>query len=157
MFACAFFVADLQLEPESNPTTETSATFRPPVTSDVDVPELGSSPNATAPADARAKPAPDISARPSRSALPPTSTPRRFAWAPAEGATGYHVELFRGKSLVFAADTIGPKITVPAKWTFDGSEHQLEPGAYRWYVWPIVSGKRTTRAVVQARLVVRDR
>jgi hypothetical protein len=83
--------------------------------------------------------------------------PRRFAWAPADGASGYHVEFFLGKSLVFAADTKGPQITIPAKWKFDRREHRFEPVAYRWYVWPIVLGKRTSRAVVQARLVVRDR
>ena len=38
---------------------------------------------------------------------------RRFAWAPVAGATGYHVKFFRSDSLVFAADTTGPAITIP--------------------------------------------
>ena len=25
---------------------------------------------------------------------------------------------------------------MPRQWTFDGREHHLEPGLYRWYVWP---------------------
>jgi hypothetical protein len=35
----------------------------------------------------------------------PSVSSRRFVWAPAPGATGYHVEFFRGSGLVFEADT----------------------------------------------------
>jgi hypothetical protein len=77
--------------------------------------------------------------------------------SPTEGASGYHVELFRGTSRVFAEDTKRPEIVIPAKWTLGGRKFRLEPVAYRWYVWPVVSGRRASRAVVQARLVVRDR
>jgi len=80
--------------------------------------------------------------------------PRRFAWAPAADATGYHVELFRGASRVFSADTSEPQLTIPAQWKQGGQQRSLVPGEYRWYVWPVVSGKRASQAIVQARLVV---
>lgn len=81
--------------------------------------------------------------------------PQRFAWAPAPDASGYHVELFRGSAKVFESDTTQPSVTVPARWKYDGRRDSLRPGDYRWYVWPLVSGRRAARAIVQARLVVR--
>ena len=89
----------------------------------------------------------------------PTSAaaPRRFAWAPVANASGYHVEFFRGSSRVFAADASRPQITIPASWSHGGREARFEPGEYRWYVWPLVSGRRSSEAVVQAKLVVAPR
>jgi len=79
---------------------------------------------------------------------------RRFAWAPVDGAGSYRVELFRGEQRVFSATVARPQATVPARWTFDGQVRSLDRGEYRWYVWPIVAGKRASTAVVQAKLVV---
>jgi hypothetical protein len=79
---------------------------------------------------------------------------RRFAWAPVESASGYHVEIFRGSTRVLARDTKGPNITVPARWSEEGVYRSLRPGTYRWYVWPVVAGKRQPVAVVQAQLLV---
>ena len=79
---------------------------------------------------------------------------RRFAWAPVESAESYRVELFRGDDRVFAASSRLPQIVVPARWTHEGQQQSLAPGQYRWYVWPVVSGKRAANAIVQARLVV---
>lgn len=69
---------------------------------------------------------------------------RRFAWPPVAGATGYHVELFKGSAVIFRDDAKKPEILI----------RRLEPGAYRWYVWPLVDGRRKARAIVQAKLVV---
>jgi hypothetical protein len=79
---------------------------------------------------------------------------RRFAWPPVVGATGYHVELFKGSALVFRNETAKPGILIPRRWRFDGRLRGLEPGEYRWYVWPVVNGQRNAMAIVQARLVV---
>lgn len=87
----------------------------------------------------------------------PAVGPQRFAWAPVAGATGYHVELFQADTRVFGTDTTRPSVTIPPRWTFDGRRYRLRAVEYRWYVWPIVSGTRSSKAVVQARLVVRDR
>ena len=79
--------------------------------------------------------------------------PRRFAWAPTN-SSGYHVELFRGSEVVFSEDTSAPQVTIPARWTYGGQRRSLGPGEYRWYVWPVVSGRRAAQAIVQAKLVV---
>jgi len=83
--------------------------------------------------------------------------PQRFAWAPAPGASAYHIELFRGSSKVFEADTKKPAITIPAHWTFGGRTRSLEPAEYRWNVWPVFSGGRAARAIVQAKLAIPSR
>jgi hypothetical protein len=79
---------------------------------------------------------------------------RRFAWPPVVGATGYHVELFKGSALVFRAETKKPEIVIRSRWRFGGRLRTLEAGAYRWYVWPLVDGQRAAKAIVQAKLVV---
>jgi hypothetical protein len=70
------------------------------------------------------------------------------------GATGYRIELFRGSNLIYATDTTKPEVSIPSEWRHAGSRESLSPGGYRWYVWPLRSGLRETRAVVQARLTV---
>jgi len=105
-----------------------------------------------------ARPAP-VDATPtekSRSPLGPAhaSLPRRFVWAPVERASGYRVELFGGSSLVFSARTTRAEVSIPTRWTFAGQRRTLEPGEYHWYVWPVVSGRRASEAIVQAKLVV---
>ena len=79
---------------------------------------------------------------------------RRFSWPPVVGASGYHVELFRGSALVFRDDTKKPEILIRQRWRFNGRQRRLKPGAYRWYVWPLVGGQRKAEAIVQAKLEV---
>lgn len=83
------------------------------------------------------------------------ATPRRFAWASVAGATAYHIEFFRGAARVFSGDSSRPKLTIPAGRRRDGPKRSLPPGEYRWYVWSVVSGKRASQAVVQAKLTLR--
>lgn len=97
------------------------------------------------------QPPPSSSRRPGERQAP---QPRRFAWAPAADASGYHIELFRGSSRVFSTDTSEPQVTIPARWRHSGQQRSLVPGEYRWYVWPVVSGQRASQAIVQAKLVV---
>ena len=100
-----------------------------------------------------AKPKPDTRAGQAR----PQVEPQRFAWAPARGATGYHVELFRGSQVVYAADTAQPAVTIPRSWSFRGRKRTLQSGSYRWYVWPVTEGRRAVRAIVQATVTVPSR
>jgi hypothetical protein len=95
-------------------------------------------------------------ARPSARTPSPSTGPgtRRFAWPPVAGASGYHVELFKGSALVFRNESSRPQILIPRRWRFDGRLRRLDPGEYRWYVWPVVDGRRRASALVQARLVV---
>jgi hypothetical protein len=97
------------------------------------------------------------SQEPARVVTPSGATARRFVWAPAEDATGYHVELFLGSERVFAKNTPDAEVEIPDEWRFEGRRHELEAVTYDWYVWPIVAGRRSAAAVVQATLVVRDR
>lgn len=109
-------------------------------------------------------------AAPSRTSAPPDRSPttasggrgspeapvrgRTFAWAPVSAASGYHVELFRGSALVFTADVPGAEVVIPTRWRLRGRAYRLEPGAYRWYVWPAIGGRRQPKAIVQTELVV---
>jgi hypothetical protein len=124
-------------------------------------------PAVAAPAFTPPAPAPPVAkpskptAKPNKPTRPRNRTPavsrpvaRPFAWAPAPGASGYHVELFRGDERVFAARTKKPAIDVPARWRFGGRSQTLSPGSYRWYVWPVVDGKRSAAATVQATLAI---
>jgi hypothetical protein len=97
------------------------------------------------------------SVTPARATARPATTARRFAWAPVDDATGYHVELFLGGERVFAKSTTDAEVDIPKEWRFEGRRHELDSAAYDWYVWPVVAGRRSTTAVVQATLVVRDR
>jgi hypothetical protein len=85
---------------------------------------------------------------------PETPRSRSFAWAPVAGASGYSVELYRGSERVFASTARGAQIEIPATWNSGGRAHRLVPGEYRWYVWPIVAGKRAATAIVQTNLTV---
>lgn len=85
---------------------------------------------------------------------PPKPAERRFAWAPVAGATGYHVEFFRGAKRVLARETTRPELVVPASWVQGGIQRSLRPGEYRWYVWPTVSGVRQSQAAVQTTVTI---
>lgn len=99
-----------------------------------------------------AKPRSANTAPPSRSR--PAPTVRRFAWAPTARASGYYIEFFRGGTRVYARESTRPTIEIPARWRYEGVERSFRPGTYRWYVWPVVGGQRTTRAVVQTTLSI---
>jgi hypothetical protein len=106
--------------------------------------------------------APKVSSGTRRSPAPSPSTPapaaapetRRFAWAPSPGATGYHVELFKGADRVLAQETKEPVLELGSTWRYDGKTMRFSPGTYRWYVWPVTKGGRATQAVVQATLTI---
>jgi len=87
-------------------------------------------------------------------AAPAAAETRRFAWAPVDGAVGYHVELFRGNDRVLARDTKEPVLELAPSWRYQGRTVTLTPGEYRWYVWPVTASGRGTQAVVQAKLSV---
>ena len=91
---------------------------------------------------------------PKTAAAPAAAETRRFAWAPVDGAVGYHVELFRGNDRVLARDTKEPVLELAPSWRYQGRTVTLTPGEYRWYVWPVTASGRGTQAVVQAKLTV---
>ena len=84
----------------------------------------------------------------------PSAEPRQLAWAPVPDAEAYHVELYRDNTRIFAAETQRAVVTVPVRWTLNGKARTLAPGELRWYVWPLVDGRRSTTAIVQATLTI---
>ncbi|HET9287322.1 MAG TPA: hypothetical protein VFO26_07185 [Gaiella sp.] len=90
----------------------------------------------------------------SKPKAPVAPEPRRFAWAPVEGAVGYHVELFRGADRVLAKETKEPVLELGQSWRHEGRVVRLTAGSYRWYVWPVSESGRATQAVVQAKLSI---
>jgi hypothetical protein len=140
--------------PASADTTETAAIaeIKPPLTPPTAVAEPDREPARSA---SLSRPVTKSAGRSTRtSPSQPRSVPQRFAWAPTAGASGYHVELFSADTKVYAADTTKPAVTIPARWSFDGTNRTLQPGEYRWYVWPVISGQREGGPIVQARLTV---
>jgi hypothetical protein len=112
---------------------------------------------------ASVKPKPKTTtARPKAAATPPKKAAaapapaetRRFAWAPVDGAVGYHVELFKGADRVLEKETTEPVLELGPSWRYAGRETRLTPGSYRWSVWPVTKSGRSTEAVVQATLDV---
>jgi hypothetical protein len=146
-------------DPGGPPNVVQTAAVGEPPASTAPAP-TAAAPTAPAPtAPAPAKPAPTKpAAKPSRpqARTPAVSRPvvRPFAWAPSPGASAYHVELFRGAERVFAAETKRAAIDIPARWRFAGRRQMLEPGEYRWYVWPVIAGERSGTATVQATLSI---
>jgi hypothetical protein len=100
---------------------------------------------------------PARSSTPSTAGLAGTLSDRRFAWAPVPRASGYHVEFFRGATRVFSQDTRRAELTIPARWKHHGVRRSFRPGTYAWYVWPVISGRRESRAHVQTTVSIPNR
>ena len=80
---------------------------------------------------------------------------RSFAWAPVERASEYDVEIRRNGEVVYTATTSVPHVRVPAQWERGGLKLTLSPGAYRWYVWPVLgAGGRRGAAVVATTFLI---
>jgi hypothetical protein len=106
--------------------------------------------------ESRAREQAPRSVTPARVITRPATTARRFAWAPVDDATAYQVELFLDGARVFAKSTTDAHVEIPEAWQYEGRRHELDSATYDWYVWPVVAGRRSPTAVVQATLVVRD-
>ncbi len=79
--------------------------------------------------------------RPGRRLLGPrdgarVTSPPVLRWTHIPGARYYNVQLFRGGTPVLSAWPLGASLQVPEAWTFGGRSHRLDPGRYRWFVWP---------------------
>jgi len=149
------------------PAASKPAVTKPPATKKTSAANAPTKPKTTAAAKpktrASVKPKPKTTTpKPKAATTPPKKTAaapaaaetRRFAWAPVDGAVGYHVELFRGNDRVLAQDTKEPVLELAPSWRYEGRTVTLTPGEYRWYVWPVTASGRGTQAVVQAKLTV---
>jgi hypothetical protein len=77
----------------------------------------------------------------------------QFGWPPVPKATSYRVRFFRDGRLVFAANTVQPRVVLPARWRFGGRAQRLRTGTYHWVVQPGFDAQRARRygkAIVSA-------
>jgi hypothetical protein len=82
---------------------------------------------------------------------------KTFAWVPVRGARSYVVEFVGKGRVIYLSNTRAPRLKVPAFWTYRGRRHALRPGAYHWYVWPILrtaSGSHRGRPSVSSTLKI---
>ena len=63
------------------------------------------------------------------------SSPPLLAWTPVKGATYYNVQLLRGRR-VLSAWPAKTSLQLERTWVTNGRRQRLQPGVYRWYVWP---------------------
>ena len=79
---------------------------------------------------------------------------RNFAWAPVQGASEYDVEIRRNGEVLYSGMTSVPHVRVPAQWERGGRKVTLSPGAYQWYVWPVLGASGRRGAALVATTVV---
>lgn len=63
-----------------------------------------------------------------------TSSPK-LVWTPVQGASYYNLQLIRGRK-VLSAWPLRPGFRLKRTWIYKGRRYRLQPGVYRWYVWP---------------------
>lgn len=57
-------------------------------------------------------------------------------WQAVPGTRFYNVQLFRNGVKVMSVWPKGTSLKLRASWTYEGKRQRLDPGRYRWYVWP---------------------
>jgi len=79
----------------------------------------------------------------------------RVSWKPERDAVGYEVALVRGSRTLYRAYSLQTSLELPARWSFRGREYALDPGVYRWLVWPVrAGGARDASPTVRRTLVI---
>jgi large repetitive protein len=64
------------------------------------------------------------------------SKPPLLVWRKAARASYYNVQVYRGRLKIFSAWPTKARLQLRARWSFLGRKRSMEPGVYRWYVWP---------------------
>jgi hypothetical protein len=62
--------------------------------------------------------------------------PPLLRWRAVRRATYYNVQLYRAGRKVLTTWPTRARLQLRARWRFNGRVQTLEPGSYRWYVWP---------------------
>ena len=68
-----------------------------------------------------------------------------FAWRAYAGARYYNLQLYRGGRKILSTWPASPRFVLRDGWTFAGRRERLEPGSYRWFVWPGLGAQRDRR------------
>ena len=63
-------------------------------------------------------------------------SPPTLAWARAKRASYYNVQLIRAGRRVLSAWPARTSFRLRRTWLYKGRRYRLQPGVYRWYVWP---------------------
>jgi hypothetical protein len=63
-------------------------------------------------------------------------SPPTLVWARAKGASYYNVQLIRAGRKVLSAWPARTSFRLRRTWLYKGQRYRLQPGVYRWYVWP---------------------
>ena len=65
-----------------------------------------------------------------------SKSPPTLVWAPVRKATYYNLQLIRAGRKVLSAWPSRPGYRLRRTWLYKGRRYRLQPGVYRWYVWP---------------------
>ena len=65
-----------------------------------------------------------------------SKSPPTLVWAPVRNATYYNLQLIRAGRKVMSAWPSRPSYRLRRTWLYKGRRYRLQPGVYRWYVWP---------------------
>ena len=105
------------------------------------------SPPPTRPATSpRRRSLPARSRRSTRRSTGPSSAVRvRLAWQPAERARYYNVQLYRNGVKILSSWPQKPSFRLARTWRYLGKRRSLEPGLYRWFVWPALGTRAQPR------------
>jgi hypothetical protein len=143
------------------PATAPSAPTAPAKTSPA-APAARTHPAAAKPAKTSPTAKPRASAKPraatkpaaKKAAVLATPPPQAFGWPKVRNATAYRVAIFRGQRLVYAATTARSGVTFARTWTFHGRSEHFAPGAYRWWVRPVLAHGRIGAPIVSSTFTV---
>jgi hypothetical protein len=62
--------------------------------------------------------------------------PPLLRWTPVRGARYYNLQLWRRGRKILSVWPARPRYQLKARWRYGGRSWRLEPGRYRWLVWP---------------------
>jgi hypothetical protein len=71
------------------------------------------------------------------------SKPPLLTWKRVKSARYYNLQLWRGKVKVLSTWPRKSNLQLQLKWSYKGRSFRLQPGLYRWYVWPGI-GRRAS-------------
>ena len=80
-------------------------------------------------------PATTVPPRPANTSPTPTSTV--LAWPAKPGAAAYRVTLLQAGRPILERTTRTPRLPLPVRWRYAGTQHRLVPSTYRWIVKPL--------------------
>lgn len=72
-------------------------------------------------------------------------SPPVLRWTTVVGASYYNVQLWRNGKKILSAWPSTPRLALRARWTYSGRKYRLSAGTYRWYVWPGLGSRASSK------------